>query len=93
MKSRKHNHSHSKMRPLIPQQPKNPDDQIYQLISEFLNPGDQKVFAVDLNVNPNTVSKVVNGFTRSERIWNHVMKVVLKRKEQKDQFIQYMTSK
>lgn len=73
----------------IPQQPKNREDELYKVIAEFLNKGDNKVFAIDLDVTEVAISQVVNGVTQSKRIWTHIMKTVIKRIEQKKQFLQY----
>lgn len=75
----------------IPPQPKDRNDPLYKMIAEFINYGDVKVWAVELDLKSCTVSNAVNGNIRSKKVWDHIMKAVLKRKEQKQIFLEYMS--
>jgi DNA-binding transcriptional regulator YdaS (Cro superfamily) len=73
-------------------QPHDKNDPVYSAITEFINRGDQKVWAIDLGVSPKTVCQVINGHRRSKKIWSHMIKEVIKRKQQKTEFLKYMQS-
>jgi hypothetical protein len=76
----------------IPVQPSDKSDNIYQLIKQYTSRGDYKVFAEQLGVSLMAVSYVCRGMRRNEKIWTKVIQTVVERKEQKDQFVSYMTN-
>jgi hypothetical protein len=72
-------------------QPKDPNHVLYKMVDEFLINGDLKLIRIELNVTAQTVSDVKRGAARSKRVWAKIIEVVMKRKEQQDAFMTYMS--
>lgn len=71
-------------------QPRNPNHPIYKLIKETLIAGDQKIIALELEVDPGVVSRVKTGHKRSARVWKKIIEKVMERKKNEDQFMKVM---
>jgi hypothetical protein len=72
-------------------QPKDQTDPIYAIVSKYLQHGDQKIIAIELEVSPGLVSSVKHGRIRSKRIWDRIVEVCMNRKDSEERFLQYMS--
>jgi hypothetical protein len=79
------------MKPPIPVQPKDQEDEVYKLVQNYLQPGDRKAIAEKLNVSISAVGQVCRGKDHSKRIWEAIITQVVKRKDQNDAFLKYMS--
>lgn len=74
----------------IPIQPRDPNDELYEIIKRHLMYGDRKIIALNLEVPQMTVSHVSRGVGRSKKVWKAIMELVIRRKEEKDHFLKYL---
>lgn len=74
----------------LPTQPKDPNDDLYKVLKQFLARGDQKIVAIETEVDDSTVSQVVKGKRRCANVWDALMKMALKRKAERDAYLQHM---
>jgi hypothetical protein len=73
-------------------QPKDKSHILYSLLDQYLVLGDEKSIAISLQVRENSVSGVKIGRDRSARIWDALVSIMMKRKEEEDRIIKYLTS-
>ncbi len=72
-----------------PIQPDDPTDPLYDLVRKYTK-GMNKQIAGDLKLKGiQAISNVKRGVNKSERIWNKLINVAIKRREQEIEFLKY----
>lgn len=74
-------------------QPKDRTHIMYQLLDQYIIGGDEKEIAADLKIkNVGAVSNVKTGRCRSRRVWDALITRMMKRKNEEERVVAYMTS-
>jgi hypothetical protein len=73
-------------------QPKDKDHILYKLLEEYIIDGDQKSIAIQFDINESVVSDVKHCKSRSRRVFDRLISIMMKRRSEQERIVAHMTT-